>query len=107
MPTLVILIVFALIGFIYYRIKTWKTKAPYKKRWVLSKANIALGSFLVLFGMDRLFVRPHLLVYIVCAVFILYGGFIIYAGTRSYRYYFPLAAKEAEASYRESINSGR
>lgn len=107
MPTLIILLIFAFIAFLFYRIKTWKTKVPYKKHWLLSKANMALGSFLLIFGLNRLFLRPHLLVFIVCTVFILYGGFIIYSSIKSYRYYLPLATKEAEAIYKESLNNGQ
>ncbi len=107
MPTLIILLIFALAGFLFYRIRTFRIKAPFKKQWTLSKANIALGAFLFLFGLNRLFVRPDLLVYIVCSVFIIYGGFVIFASLRAYRYYLPLAAKEAEESYRDSLNSGQ
>lgn len=107
MPTLVILLIFALAAFLFYRIKALRTKAPYKKRWVLSKANIAMGAFLVIFGINRLFMWPDMTVKIICTVFLLYGAFIIYSSIRAYRYYFPLAAKEAEDLYHESVSSGQ
>ncbi|MFC7393663.1 YtpI family protein [Scopulibacillus cellulosilyticus] len=107
MPTFIILIVLALAMFVFYRIKVWRTHEPYKKLWTSSKANIALGAFLFFFGLNRIFFRPSTISFIICAIFILYGAFIIYSGIKAFRHYLPLAVKEAEDNYRESINNGQ
>ncbi|TCP32080.1 YtpI-like protein [Scopulibacillus darangshiensis] len=107
MPTLIILIIMSFIIFAFFRIKAWRTKEPFKKQWTLSKAHAALGSFLLLFGINRLFVGHGTIVIIVCAVFILYGAFFVYGGIRAYRHYFPLAVQEAEEKYKQSLNNGQ
>lgn len=105
MPTFVILIILSLVFFIYFRIRTWRIKEPFKKQWTLSKANIALGSFIFFFGLNRLILGPGTIVLIVCLVFIVYGAFIVYGGIRAYRHYVPFVVQEAEEQYKKSTNS--
>ncbi|MBM7644805.1 amino acid transporter [Scopulibacillus daqui] len=107
MPTFIILIVLALMAFIFYRIKVWRIQEPYKKLWTSSKAHIAMGAFLFFFGLNRILFRPSKISIIVCAIFMLYGAFIIYSGIKAFRHYLPLAVKEAEDNYRETANNGQ
>lgn len=97
MPTFVILIVISFIFYLFFRIKGFRTKPPAEKRWVNTKANIAVGSFLTFFGINQIFVYPDsTITLIIGIVFILLGLANAILGYRAYRYYLPLAIEEAE-----------
>jgi amino acid transporter len=96
MPILVILIVFSLSFYLVYKVKYVRSKRPAERKWISAKSSIALGLFVALFGVNQFFLDGNTVTYIVAGIFILIGGFSIYAGTKAYKYYLPLAAKEAQ-----------
>jgi hypothetical protein len=96
MPILVILIIFAIAFYIYFKVKHFRTKLPAEKRWISSKSSIALGSFVALFGLNQLFLYQTTVTYIVAAVFIILGVVNMIAGIKAYKYFLPLARKEVQ-----------
>ncbi len=96
MPVLVILIVISLAFYLVYKVKYVRSKRPAERKWISAKSSIALGLFVALFGVNQLFLNGNTVTYIVAGIFILIGGFSIYAGLKAYKYYLPLAAKEAQ-----------
>lgn len=96
MPFFVILIVFSFSFYIFYKAKYFRTKLPAEKKWVSAKANIALGSFIALFGINQLFLYHTTMTYIVSAVFIALGAINVVGGIQAYKYFLPLAVKEAQ-----------
>lgn len=97
MPVLVILITISIVFYFFYKVKSFRTKAVVEKSWINTKANIALGSFLVFFGLNQIFIRfDSTIALIVSALFILLGLANVILGYRAYRHYLPLAIKEAE-----------
>lgn len=96
MPILVILIVFSLSFYLVYKVKYVRSKRPAERKWISAKSSIALGLFVALFGVNQFFLDGNTVTYIVASIFILIGGFSIYAGIKAYKYYLPLAAKEAQ-----------
>lgn len=96
MPILVILIVFSLSFYLVYKVKYVRSKRPAERKWISAKSSIALGLFVALFGVNQFFLDGNTVTYIVAGIFILIGGFSIYAGIKAYKYYLPLAAKEAQ-----------
>ncbi|MBP2241391.1 amino acid transporter [Cytobacillus eiseniae] len=96
MPILVILIIFSFAFYLVYKVKYVRSRRPAERKWLSSKSSIALGLFVALFGVNQFFLNGNTVTYIVAVVFILIGGFSIYAGFKSYKHYLPLAAKEAK-----------
>lgn len=96
MPVLVILIVISIAFYVFYKIKTVRSRRPAEKKWLSAKSSIALGLFVALFGINQLFLYSTTVTYIVAAVFIILGGINVWAGFKAYQHYLPYAAKEAE-----------
>ncbi|WP_428909372.1 YtpI family protein [Niallia sp. Krafla_26] len=96
MPFLVILIVFSFAFYLFYKTKYVRTKLPAEKRWISAKSNIALGSFVGLFGINQLFLYQTTITYIIAGIFIILGGINVWGGFKAYKYFLPLAAKEVQ-----------
>src|SRR3954453_6303806 len=96
MPILVVLIIFALVFYIFYKAKYFRTKLPAEKKWISAKSSIALGSFVTLFGLNQLFLFQSVVTYIVAAIFIILGLINILGGIKAYKYFLPIAAKEVQ-----------
>ncbi|MBU8879693.1 YtpI family protein [Bacillus sp. FJAT-29790] len=95
MPVLVILITLSLSFYFVYKVKYVRCKRPAERNWISAKSRVALGIFVALFGVNQLFLNGNTITYIIAGVFILFGGFTIFWGLKAYKYYLPLAAKEA------------
>ncbi|MGM7702319.1 YtpI family protein [Pseudalkalibacillus sp. Hm43] len=96
MPAFIIIIVIALSLYIFYKIKEWRLKAPYEKRWTKAKANIALGTFIGTYGLNRLFINESKYDLIIGGVFLVLGILNIVMGYKAYKYFLPLAIEENE-----------
>ncbi len=97
MPIFVVLIVLSIMFYFFYKVKSFRTKAVIEKSWINTKANMALGSFLIFFGLNQIFIRyDSTIALIISAVFILLGLANVALGYKAYRYYLPLAIEEAE-----------
>jgi succinate-acetate transporter protein len=96
MPLLAALIVLSFMFYIFYKVKYVRSRRPAEKKWLSAKSSIALGLFVALFGVNQLFLFHTTVTYIVAAVFIVIGSLSIWGGIKSYKYYLPLAASEAE-----------
>jgi Ca2+/Na+ antiporter len=96
MPVLALFIVLSFTVYIFYKIKQVRSKRPMEKKWLSSKANIALGLFVALFGINQLFIYGTALSYFVAAVFLLFGIGSAWAGFKMYKYVLPFAQREAE-----------
>lgn len=96
MPILVVLIIFSLVFYIFYKAKYFRTKLPAEKKWISAKSSIALGSFVALFGINQLFLFQSTVTYIVAAVFIILGLINILGGVKAYKYFLPIAAREVQ-----------
>lgn len=97
MPVLVFFIALSLAFYVFYKVKYVRSRRPAEKKWLSSKSSIALGAFVLLFGVNQLFLYQTLLTYIIAAVFILIGGMSAWTGIKAYKYYLPYAIKEAES----------
>jgi uncharacterized membrane-anchored protein len=95
MPIFVILIIISLSFYLYFKTKYFRTKRPMEKRWISAKSSIALGAFVLLFGINQYFIYQSTLSIVIGVLFIAMGGGSIWAGIRAYKYYYPLTVKEA------------
>lgn len=96
MPIFVLLIVLSFVFYIFYKIKYVRSKRPAERKWLSAKSSIALGLFVGLFGLNQLFLFQTTITYIVAAIFIIIGTLSVWSGVKAYKFYLPLAAKEAK-----------
>jgi len=94
-PVLVILIIFSLSFYAYYKMKYFRSHRPAERRWISAKANMALGSFVFFFGANQFFLYSSTITYVVGTIFLLIGGGSVWAGYRTYKHYLPLVIEEA------------
>jgi len=95
MPIFVIIIVVSIMFYLFYKIQFFRSNRPAEKKWISAKSNIALGLFIASFGMNRILISQSTVVYIIGAIFIALGAYNILGGIKAYKYFLPLAAKEA------------
>lgn len=96
MPLFVILIVFSITFYIFYKVKEVRSRAAYEKSWIASKAKIALGLFLLSFGLNEFTTVDDKIQLWVAIVFTAYGLFMMVVGYKMYKHYLPLAIQEAQ-----------
>ncbi|MCM3767202.1 YtpI family protein [Neobacillus niacini] len=96
MFVLVVLIVILFAFYLFYKTKYFRSNRPVEKKWLSAKSNIALGLFVLLFGINSFFVNPSTVTYIVGAIFIVYGIMFSWTGFKKYKHYLPFAIEEAE-----------
>lgn len=96
MQILVLLIIFSLAFYVYYKTKFFRTRRPVEKKWLSAKSSIALGLFVFLFGVNTFFIHPSTVSTIVGVVFLLIGAGSIWAGYRAYKHYLPFVIQEAQ-----------
>ncbi|MDO6656145.1 YtpI family protein [Anaerobacillus sp. 1_MG-2023] len=96
MPIFVILIVFSIVFYLFYRVKSVRHNGVATTQWLNSKASIALGLFLIFFAINTLTVSLSTVTVIVAAVFILLGLVNVTVGYKKYRHYLPFAIEEAK-----------
>lgn len=99
MPVLIILILTSLALYIYYKIQYFRTKQEIKRRFLTAKSTISLGAFVLLFGINRIYISQETVPLIISLIFIVIGSLSIWSGTRAYRFYLPRLAKELEKDY--------
>jgi accessory gene regulator protein AgrB len=95
---LFIFIIISLSAFIYFKIKYWRSKLPIETKWQQTRGNIALGFFLIFFGINLLLFPRGLIEIIVGIVFVLLGIANAYFGYQAYKHYLPQVIDEAKNS---------
>jgi hypothetical protein len=96
MPVFVIFIAFSLAFYAYYKIKYFRSTRPMERRWISAKSSIALGAFVLFFGINQFFIHQTTISLIIGIVFLLIGGGSAWAGLRAYKHYLPLVIEEAK-----------
>lgn len=69
----IILIVISFAAYFYYKTKQFRSTLPIRKKWYKAKAGIALGCFVIAFGLNTFIVQNTLVGYIIAIVFIVVG----------------------------------
>ncbi|MGO4888701.1 YtpI family protein [Anaerobacillus sp. MEB173] len=93
-----IFVVFSIVFFLYFKVKFWRSNAPMEKKWIQTKANIALGVFLVSFGLNQIIYTGTWVAITVGIVFSLLGIANIVLGYRAYQHFLPLVIEESRQS---------
>jgi amino acid transporter len=66
-------IIVSFAAYFYYKTKQFRTSLPIQKKWYKAKAGVALGLFVVFFGLNTFIVQDTLLGNIVGVVFVVVG----------------------------------
>ncbi|MGG3736023.1 YtpI family protein, partial [Heyndrickxia coagulans] len=82
------------------KLKNIRSLLVMQKKVFSAKANMALGSFIFLFGVNELFLFHTAATYIIATVFIALGLFNIAGGFKRLRFYQPEMQKERDESRR-------
>ncbi|MEH6949464.1 YtpI family protein [Bacillus sp. JJ634] len=97
MPIFVVFIIVSLALYVFFKVKSLRTRLPMEKKWISSKSSMALGSFITFFGINQLFLFQSMVTYIVAGIFIVIGSINLIGGYKMYKFYLPYAIDEAEA----------
>jgi hypothetical protein len=96
MPFLLFFIVISFVFYLFYKVKYIRTRRMAQRQWLSAKSGIALGLFVLLFGINQLFIFHSTVTYIIATIFILLGGYNVFGGIKAYQFYLPLASKETQ-----------
>ena len=84
---LIALIVFSAIAYLYFKTKQFRTTLTAERQYYSSSASAALGALLVSFGANQLFLFRGTVTYIVTAIFILFGLYVLVFNLKARRHY--------------------
>ncbi|PPA71629.1 YtpI family protein [Jeotgalibacillus proteolyticus] len=98
----VFLIIFSAVSYLYFKTKQIRSPRPVEKQWQASRAGIALGVGIGLFGINQLFLfnfemsSDLIVTYIIAAAFILVGFGSAWLRYKAFKQLTPFLAKENE-----------
>ncbi|MCT8137387.1 YtpI family protein [Anaerobacillus sp. CMMVII] len=90
------LIVVSAVFYLFYKVKYFQTKSPIEKKWISTKGNIAIGIFLISFGLNQIVITTTVAL-IIGTIFILLGTANVYFGYKAYKHYVPFVIQEANS----------
>ncbi|MEL3961994.1 YtpI family protein [Lysinibacillus endophyticus] len=76
----VALIILSFVAYFYFKTKQFRSVLPIRKKWYKAQAGVALGCFIVFFGINTCIIYPTLVGFLIGAVFILVG--LLYANAQ-------------------------
>ncbi|MCM3387471.1 YtpI family protein [Ureibacillus chungkukjangi] len=82
----VFFIVISFVAYFYYKTKDFRSTLPIRKKWYKAKAGLALGIFVIVFGINTCIVYPSLVGFLIAAVFILIGAVKAYSSYKRVRH---------------------
>lgn len=82
----VFFIVISFVAYFYYKTKEFRSTLPIRKKWYKAKAGLALGIFVIIFGLNTCVVYPTLVGFLIAAVFILIGAVKAYSSYKRVRH---------------------
>lgn len=80
-------IIISFVFYFYFKTKQFRSPLPIAKNWYKSKANIGFGSFLVFFGLNQAYLFPTMYTFIIVAILVVLGIFVILENTKKARHY--------------------
>ncbi|WP_017726592.1 YtpI family protein [Halalkalibacterium ligniniphilum] len=84
-----IFVVISAVLFIFFKVRVWRTPESLLKQIHQTKANMALGVFLIAFGLNLLITPRSTIDIVVGSVFSLLGAANAFFGFRAYQHYAP------------------
>ncbi|WP_210468596.1 YtpI family protein [Sporosarcina sp. 6E9] len=94
----VFLIIVSVVYYIYFKMRQFRTSHmhPIRKKMYASMAGASLGGFLLFFGINQVILFDQIANYIVAAVFIALGLYVLIVNYRGYAHYKKFVIEEAE-----------
>lgn len=91
------IITFAVFYF-YFKTKQFRTTRmlPIRKKMYASMAGASLGGLLLFFGLNQLVLFDKVITYVIAAIFILLGLYVLVYNYRAYKHYSQFVIEEAE-----------
>lgn len=71
------LIIFAAVAYLYFKTKQFRTPLQVERQYHRSSASASLGAFIMLFGVNQLFLFSGAITYTIAAIFILLGLYVL------------------------------
>lgn len=93
---IVFFIVLAFVAYFYFKTRQFRSTLPIRKKWYQSKAGIALGAFIMLFGINQAYLFPSTITFVVVAIFIILGIALLIDNTKKMRHYGQFIQEEYE-----------
>ena len=76
---LFVVIIVTAVVYLFFKTKQFRTTLPIRKKWYKAKAGVALGCFILAFGLNAGILYPDAVGFIVAALFI-FIGFLLISG---------------------------
>lgn len=80
-----IIISFAI--YFYFKTKQFRSPLPIAKNWYKSKANVSFGVFILVFGVNQAYLFPGIYTFIIVAILVVLGIFVIIENIKKTRHY--------------------
>lgn len=82
----VFFIVVSFVAYFYYKTRQFRSTLSIRKKWYKAKAGVALGLFIMVFGLNTCIIYPTLVGFMIAAVFILVGFMEAFASYKRVRH---------------------
>lgn len=79
-------IIVSFAAYLYNKAKEFRSTLPIQKKWYKAKAGVALGIFVIVFGLNTCVVNPTVVGFLIAAVFILIGGLKAFSSYKRVRH---------------------
>ena len=85
----VFFIVASAVFYFYFKTRQFRTRQvfPIRKKMYASMAGASLGGLLLAFGVNQLLLFDGVTTYLIAAIFILFGGFVLTFNFRAFKHY--------------------
>ena len=92
------LVIVSFVYYFYFKTRQIRTSHmhPIRKKMYASMAGYSLGALLVFFGLNQVILFDKVVNYIVAAIFIALGIYVLIVNYRGYAHYKKFVAEEAE-----------
>lgn len=94
----VFLTIASLVFYFYFKLRQFRTThvLPIRKKMFASMAGVALGLFLIFFGINQIVLFNKFIIYFVSALFILLGLYVSIFNFRAAKHYQQFVVEEAK-----------
>ncbi len=80
-------IIISFVFYFYFKTKQFRSSLPIAKNWYKSKANVSFGGFILLFGLNQAYLFPGLFTFIIVAILVVLGIFVVIENIKRVRHY--------------------
>ncbi|MGA3601553.1 YtpI family protein [Lysinibacillus agricola] len=80
-------IIISFVIYFYFKTKQFRSPLPIAKNWYKSKANVSFGVFILVFGVNQAYLFPGIYTFIIVAILVVLGIFVITENIKKTRHY--------------------